>query len=243
MRQSPYAGAGKFQLKIFYVRLPRKKTPIKIQTIPNRKIENFWISEKNLSVLFQGSITRKVNDKEAVMKCYTVTHNGVIRGIKFFRTPYPHVAVGDPTLSSADCRRVEVDKELAESATNDSIIACSYVPDVKQGEMRRSSFKLIAPTGIDDDQALVKLEARCASPGNRTFYDLPLYTFALANGWYLADGTGPQVSTPVNLIVLDQGDDVKIYRTVDIWKQPELVFAVAFDGAELRQTGNQRAAA
>lgn len=177
------------------------------------------------------------------MKCYTVTQNGVVPGIKFLRKPYPHVAVGDSHLSSADYRRVEVDKELADSAADGTITACSYVSDMKQGENCRSSYKLVASTGNDDDQALVKLEAHCASPSNRTFYDLPLYTFALANGWYLAGGKGPQVSTPVNLIVLDKGNDVKIYRTVDIWKQPELVFTVAFDGTELRQTGSQRAAA
>lgn len=177
------------------------------------------------------------------MKCYTVTRNGVVPGIKFLRQPFRHVAVGDSHLSSADYQRVEVAKELADSAADGTITACTHVSDMKKGENRRSSYKLVASTGNDNDQALVELEARCASSGNRTFYNLPLYTFALANGWYLAGGKGPQVSTPVNLIVLDKGRDVKIYRMVDIWKEPELVFSVIFDGAELIQTGGQRAAA
>ena len=50
------------------------------------------------------------------MKCYTVTKDGVVPGIQFLREPYPHVAVGDPALSSADCRRVEVDAALAGGA-------------------------------------------------------------------------------------------------------------------------------
>jgi hypothetical protein len=176
------------------------------------------------------------------MKCYTVTKDGVVPGIQFLREPYPHVAVGDPALSSADCRRVEVDAALAGGATDGVVKACSYTLDSKNSENRRSSYKLVAPAGNDDDLALVKLEACCAAPGCRAFYDLPLYTLALANGWCLAGGKGPQVSTPVNLVVLKKGNEVKIYRTVDIRLPAELVFSVHFDGSELRQK-QQRAAA
>jgi hypothetical protein len=176
------------------------------------------------------------------MKCYTVTKDGVVPGIQFLHEPYPHVAVGDPALSSADCRRVEVDAALAGGATDGVVKACSYTLDSKNSENRRSSYKLVVPAGNDDDLALVKLEACCAAPGCRAFYDLPLYTLALANGWCLAGGTGPQVSTPVNLVVLKKGNEVKIYRTVDIRLPAEFVFSVSFDGFELRQN-HQRAAA
>ena len=54
------------------------------------------------------------------MKCYTVTKDGVVSGIQFLHEPYPHVAVGDPALSSADCRRVEVDAALAGGATDEA---------------------------------------------------------------------------------------------------------------------------
>ena len=81
-------------------------------------------------------------------------------GIKFLREPYPHVAVGDPKLSSND-----------------------------------------------------------------------------------AKGTGPQVSTPVNLVVLKKGDEAEIKRTTDVWKKPEHVFSVAFDGRELKQKNGRREAA
>lgn len=176
------------------------------------------------------------------MKCYTVTKDGVVPGIQFLRKPYPHVAVGDPALSSADCRRVEVDTALADSATDNTIKACSYVIDMKNSEHQRSSYKLVAADGSDDDRMLVKIEARCAAPGQRTFYDLPLNTLALANGWYLAGGKGPQAETPVNLIVLEKGDEIKIHRTVDMRKPAELVFSAGFDDSELRQH-QQRAAA
>lgn len=177
------------------------------------------------------------------MKCFTVTENGVVHGIKFLREPYPHVAVGDPKLSSADYRRVEIDASLAARAANDIITTCSHTFDMKSGSNRRATYKLVASTGNDDSQALVKFEAHCASPGNRTFYDFPLYTLALANGWFLAGGKGPQVSTPVNLVVLKKDDEVIIHRTVDVWKKPEFVFIVHFDGAELKQKNGQRAAA
>jgi hypothetical protein len=177
------------------------------------------------------------------MKCYTVTENGIVPGIKFLREPFPHVAVGDPGLSSADYRRVEVDAALAAGAADDTIMACSYAADMKSGATRRASYKLVPPAGGEDDLTLVKFEARCATPGNRTYYDFPLYTRALANGWYLAGGKGPQVSAPVNLVVLKKGDEVAIHRTVDFSKRPELVFTVHFDGAGLKRQNGQRAAA
>lgn len=177
------------------------------------------------------------------MKCYTVTEKGIAPGIRFLRAPYPHVVVGDPALVSADYRRVEVDAALANGAAGDSITRCSYLYDRKSDDSRRASYMLVTPDGTDDDRALVKLEAHCAAAGCRTFYDLPLDTFALANGWYLAGGKGPQVSTPVNLVVLTKGGEVRIYRTVDVWKKPELVFGVEFNGADLKQKNGQRAAA
>jgi hypothetical protein len=180
--------------------------------------------------------------KEANMKCYTVTKDGIVPGIQFLREPYPHVAVGDPALSSADCRRVEIDAALAAGATDGVIKTSSYTLDSKKSGNRRSSYKLVVPTGNDDDQALVKLEACCAAAGCRAFYDLPLNTLALANGWCLADGKGPQVSTPVNLVVLKKGDEVRIYRTVDIRLPAELVFSVSFNGSELRQNRPRAAA-
>lgn len=175
------------------------------------------------------------------MKCYTVTKDGVVPGIRFLREPYPHVAVGDPALSSADCRRVEVDAALADSAADDTIKACSYTLDTKNAGNRRSSYRLVAGGG-DDDKVLVKLEARCATPGQRVFYDIPLNTLALANGWYLAGGKGPQAEAPVNLVVLKKGDEVRIHCTVDVHKPAEFVFSVSFDGTGLKQN-RQRAAA
>lgn len=175
------------------------------------------------------------------MKCYTVTKDGVVPGIQFLREPYPHVAVGDPALSSADCRRVEVDAALAGGTTDGVIKTCSYTLDPKNSGNRRSSYKLVAAGG-DDDKILVKLEARCAAPGQRTFYDLPLNTLALANGWFLTGGKGPQADTPVNLVVLKKGDEVKILRTTDTRRPSEFVFSVSFDGAELRQNRQHAAA-
>lgn len=176
------------------------------------------------------------------MKCYTVTKDGVVPGIQFLREPWPHVAVGDPALSSADCRRVELDAALADSAPDSTIQDCSFTIDMKNTENRRASYKLVAATGDDDDRILVKLEARCAAPGQRVFYELPLNTLALANGWYLAGGKGPQAETPVNLVVLRKGDEVKILRAGDIHKPAEFVFSVHFDGSGLKQN-QQRAAA
>lgn len=176
------------------------------------------------------------------MKCYTVTKDGVVPGIRFLREPWPHVAVGDPALSSADCRRVEADAALADSASDNTIKTCSFTIDMKNTENRRASYKLVAATGDDDDRVLVKLEARSAGPGQRVFYELPLNTPALANGWYLAGGKGPQAETPVNLVVLRKGDEVKIHRAGDIHKPAEFVFSIRFDGSELR-LNQQRVAA
>ena len=175
------------------------------------------------------------------MKCCTVTENGIVPGIKFARDPYPHVPIGDPSLSSADFRRVKIDATLADGAKDGVITACSYALEAGAGT-RRSSYKLVAPTGKDDDAVLVKLEAHCAAPGQRTFYDLPRDTMVLASGWYLWD-RGPQVRTPVDLIVLAKNSHVVINRTVDIRKEPQHVFVIHFDGAKLIQKDGQRAAA
>lgn len=175
------------------------------------------------------------------MKCFTVTENGIVPGIKFAREPYPHVPVGDPNLSSSDFRRVAIDTALADGAKDGVITACSCVLEAGEGA-RRSSYKLVAPRGKDENLALVKLEAHCAAPGQRTFYELPRDTMVLASGWYL-QGKGPQVRTPVDLVVLAKDTPVGINRTVDIRKPPEHVFIVQFDGARLIQKDGQRAAA
>jgi hypothetical protein len=169
--------------------------------------------------------------QETDMKCYTVTKDGVVPGIQTLREPYPHVAVGDPALSSVDYRRVEIDAAFAGSG--DTINNCSYTIDTKNSGDRRSSYKIIAPTGSDDEKILVKFDVH-GGAGQRTSYDFPHFTLALANGWHLA-GQGPQVETPVNLVVLKEGDEVKIHRTVDIHKPDKLVFSVRFDGSELKQ--------
>src|SRR3970040_660122 len=83
-----------------------------------------WMHAASI-ILYQQSIQKETN-----MKCYTVTKDGVVPGIRFLREPYPHVAVGDPALSSADCRRVEVDAALAGGA--ESVIKnCSHPLDSK----------------------------------------------------------------------------------------------------------------
>lgn len=175
------------------------------------------------------------------MKCFTVTENGIVPGMKFARDPYPHVPIGDSGLSSADFRRVEIDAALADGARDGVITACSYALEAGEGN-RRSSYKLVAPTGKDEDAALVKLEAHCAAPGQRTFYELPRDTMVLASGWYLW-GRGPQVRTPVDLIVLAKNSRAVVNRTVDIRKEPEHVFVIHFDGAKLILKNGQRAAA
>ncbi len=172
------------------------------------------------------------------MKCYTVTQDGVVPGIRTLPEPYPHVPVGDPALSSADYRRVEVDATLAGSG--DIINNCSYTIDTKNSGNRRSSYKLVAPSGSDDDTILVKFDVH-GGAGQRTSYDFPRFTLALANGWHLA-GQGPQVETPVNLVVLKKGDEVNIHRTMDIHKPAAPVFSVRFDGSGLKQVRARSAA-
>lgn len=68
-----------------------------------------------------------------------VTENGVVPGVKFLHQPYPHVAVGDSRLSSADYRRVAVAKDLADRAADGTITVCSIVADMKRQANRRSS--------------------------------------------------------------------------------------------------------
>lgn len=166
------------------------------------------------------------------MKCFTVTEKGVTPGIAFaIGDPYPHVQIGDPHVEY-DFRRVEVDAALAAGAANGVLPACSIVLDMKEGDRRRVSYKLVAPNGKDEDQALVKLEAHCTAVG-RTFYELPRYTMTVAKGWF-SKASGPSVNTPVELIVLNKGGEVKIYKSEDLGK-PELVFTVSFDGKELQR--------
>lgn len=165
------------------------------------------------------------------MKCFTVTERGVTPGIAFVaRDPYPHVEIGDPQVEY-DFRRVEVDAALAEGAANGVIPACSVTLDMKEGDRRRVSYKLVAPNGKDEDQALVKLEAHCTASG-RTFYEMPRYTLTVAKGWFSKAG-GPSVNTPVELIVLNKGGEVRIYKEEDLGR-PDLVYIISFDGNELR---------
>lgn len=163
------------------------------------------------------------------MKCFTVTEKGVAAGIAWVKDPYPHVGVGDPKVQY-DYRRVEVDSALAESAANGTLRDCSITLDMKEEDHRRASYKLIPPTGKDEDQALVKLEAHCTTNG-RTWYELPRHTFTLAKGWFA--NAGPKVNTPVELIVLNKDGEVRIGKTEESGKS-QIVMTVYFDGNELR---------
>lgn len=173
------------------------------------------------------------------MKCFTVTNDGVVPGIEYLKEPYPHVAVGDTKLSSSDYRLVEIDPALA---GEHKITACSYTIDTKNSGNRKVSYKLVPPSGKDDDLALVKFDAHGNTPGQRTFYDMPRHTLALANGWRLASDRNPQAETPVNLVVLKKGDEVKVERMVDIRKPSVPLFSVRFDGTELKLTRARAAA-
>lgn len=163
------------------------------------------------------------------MKCHTVTETGVTTGIHITPEPYAHVGVGNPDVIY-DYRRVAVHEALAGTGSG-TIVRCSMVIDRDESDSRRVSYKLMPATGKDDDQALVLLNANCASPAGRTFYDYPRDTFTLANGWY---SRGPRVSHPVDLIIVrkDAGE-VRVYRVEDISRKPDPVFALSFDGAEL----------
>lgn len=168
------------------------------------------------------------------MKCYTVTEKGITPGIRLLPTPYPHVPVGDPRVSSADYRRVEIDPALMMNAQAQAIAACSIEIAYKEGERRRSSYKLIPPKGGDDDQALVKFEANCATGDGRTFYDFPRDTFTVAKGWYSHNVQGPRVQMPVELAVLKKDCTARVLKVEDIAGRPALVFGVVFDGATLK---------
>ncbi len=163
------------------------------------------------------------------MKCFTVTEKGVTAGIAWVKEPYPHVGVGDPKVEY-DYRRVEVDGALAEGAAHGTLHECSIALDMKEEDRRRASYKLIPPTGKDTAQALVKLEAHCATSG-RTWYELPRYTMTVAKGWFA--NAGPQVNTPVELIVLNKDSEVKIGK-IDENGKSQLVMTVYFDGNELK---------
>lgn len=163
------------------------------------------------------------------MKCFTVTEKGVAAGIAWVKEPYPHVGVGDPKVQY-DYRRVEVDGALAESAANGTLHDCSITLDMKEEDHRRASYKLIAPTGKDEGQALVKLEVHGAADG-RTWYELPRHTFTVAKGWYA--NAGPKVNTPVELIVLNKDSEVRICKTAEAGGTQRLM-TLYFDGNELR---------
>lgn len=167
------------------------------------------------------------------MKCFTVTKSGVAPGIQFLTKPYPHIDIGDPKILP-NYRRVEVDTELASKASKDSITECSMKLERKQEDNRRSSYMLIPQKQGDEEKALIKLEARCASDKGRTFYQVPRNTFSLAVGW-IRKTSGPGVSTPVELLVLPKGEEIKIYKTEDINKDPERVFAIKFDGKNVKK--------
>jgi hypothetical protein len=167
-----------------------------------------------------------------IMKCYTLTETGILPGIQFLNEPYPNVLIGDPA-NQMSYTRVEVDTELADSAKENMITSCSWALDVKEGEKRRASYKLVPPRGDDDHQAMVKVEAHCAKPGGRTSYEFPHDTFTLASGWFTGPG-GSKVSAPANLVVLDKDNSIRVYKTEDIWRAQELVFAASYDGRELK---------
>lgn len=162
------------------------------------------------------------------MKCYTVTEKGVTPGIELGgSSPYPHVIVGDPDVQY-DHRRVEVDTTLAATASGGKILNCSMTLDMKQGELRRVSYKLVPPDGSDDDKALALFAVRVA--GARAWYDFPHDTFMLAKGWISRSPRGPSAAAPVELVVLKKDDAAKVYRVVSLAKSPALMLTVSFDG-------------
>jgi hypothetical protein len=164
------------------------------------------------------------------MKCYTVTEKGVTPGISISSDPYPHVGIGDPN-AEPDFRRVEIDETLAGNVSNDYVSACSIQLEHKEEDKRRSAYKLINTTGKDDDQALVKFEV---SQKGRTSYEFPRNTFTLAKGWHSKDG-GPRVTTPVELVALRKGNNVRVFVTTDSKKESDLLFTISFDGNEVKK--------
>lgn len=166
------------------------------------------------------------------MKCYTVTEKGVAAGIAFVTgDPYPHVCVGNPDVEY-DHRRVEVDAALANAADGGRILNCSVMLDMKEGERRRASYKLVPPDGSDNDKVLALFEVRVA--GTRTWYDFPRDTFMLAKGWISKIPRGPQVAAPAELVVLNKDDAAQVYKVADVAKSPEPLFTVRFDGSDLK---------
>lgn len=162
------------------------------------------------------------------MKCYTVTEKGVTPGIELGgKSPYPHVVVGDPD-EQYDHRRVEVDGALAAKTSSGKILNCSVTLDMKQGELRRVSYKLIPPDGSDDDKVLAMFAVRVADA--RAWYDFPRDTFMLAKGWISKTPRGPSVAAPVELVVLKKDDAAKVYKVESLAKSPALMLTVSFDG-------------
>jgi len=164
------------------------------------------------------------------MKCYTVTETGVVAGIELTTTgPYPHVCVGDPKVEY-DHRRVEVDAALA--AQGGRLHECSMLLDMNE-DRRRSSYKLVPPDGRDNDKVLVKFEVRPGGEG-RVWYDFPRDTFMLAKGWLPRQARAPQVAAPVELVVLNQDDAVRVYQIVDIAKASVPLLTLRLDSSGLK---------
>lgn len=165
------------------------------------------------------------------MKCFTATENGVTSGIHFVNQPYPHVPVGDPR-NEPDLRRVRLAEALASASANGAVTSCSINLVPNDDDRRRASYDLVPPTGRDDDQALVKLEVHPPS-GWRTWYNLPRETLTVAKGWLSEGGTGPRVSTPVELVVLKKDGSIAVHETDRTNPNGRLKFRLRFDGSTL----------
>ena len=63
---------------------------------------------------------------------------------------------------------------------------------------------------------------------------LPRKTRTLAGGALTAAG-GHRMNAPAGLVVPIEGDTIGEFKTGDVWQQPELVFAPAFDGKDSGQ--------
>jgi hypothetical protein len=123
---------------------------------------------------------------------------------------------------------VEVDSALAATASGGKILNCSMTLDMKPGELRRVSYKLVPPDDSDDDRVLALFAVRAADA--RTWYDFPRDTFMLAKGWISKAPRGPSVAAPVELVVLKKDDAARVYKVENLAKSPALMFTVRFDG-------------
>ena len=166
------------------------------------------------------------------MKCYTVTENGVAEGIEYVEQPFNHVFVGNPH-EETNFTRVEIDPDVIQNAAHHRINECSYILDLQEEAVNRACYKLINPTGKDNNKTLVKLEPQCADPEGRTFYEIPDNTPALATGW-IKKKAGNGVSAPSDLLVLKSGEKVKIFKRNNVWSEDELVFTLQIDDDGLK---------